>query len=445
MQTFFRNLTSILIALILATLVWVAAINEQNPPREDNYIQGIPIEVIPPAEGLITTDDLPDTVRLRLRAPESSWRALTPSKFEATLDLSGLPAGFNDVPVQVQVSDPQVEIIDRRPQSVSVRLQAEQVISLPVTVQIMDVPPLGYTNRQPTVEPGSVQVKGPASLIDQVNDAVVEIYLGGSKETIERGGQVLLRDQEGQEMTGLKVSPAEVLVTVPIEQRFGYKDVSVRAVVAGQVAPGYRVSNISVDPPTVTIVGNPNLLSEIPGFVETAQINLGQATESIVRTVPLNLPDGISVVFADRQDQEGPGGVEVTVDIAAIEDGIILQRPITQQGIDPRYTWAASPNRADVFLSGPIPMLQNLKAGDVEVIVDLFGLEPGVHKVNPSVFVPENINVDAILPDTIEITIESDQLPTTTPTIVPTPTSSILRFSVGTPTPVVPTGTPSSR
>jgi YbbR domain-containing protein len=240
---------------------------------------------------------------------------------------------------------------------------------------------------------------------------------------------------------GLTLLPETVKVTVPVEQRFGYKDVSVRAVVVGQVAPGYRVSNISVDPPTITIVGNPNLLSDISGFIETAQIDLSQATESIVRTVPLNLPDGISVVFPDRENQQGPGGVQVTVDIAAIEDGIILQRPITQQGIDPAYWWEASPNRADVFLSGPIPQLQNLKASDVEVIVDLFGLELGVHKLKPTVFVPDNFRVDAILPDTIEVTIGSNLTPT--PTVVPSPTSSILRSR--TPLPDRSGGTPQAQ
>jgi len=428
-----------LIAIILATLVWVAAINEQNPPREDDYNQNIPIAVIPPADGLITTDKLPEAVRLRLRAPESSWDDLSPSKFKATLDLSKLPAGFNDVPIAVAVSDPQVEIMEKKPQSVSINLQAEQVVSLPVAVQIMDTPPLGYVNRSPSIEPETVVIKGPASIIEKVTEAVTEVYIGGSKETIERDGEVILHDRDGRRVDGLTLLPERVQVTVPVEQRFGYKDVSVRAVVNGQVAPGYRVSNISVDPPTITIVGNPTVLGDISGFIETAQIDLSQATESIVRTVPLNLPNGISVVFPDKENQQGPAGVQVTVDIAAIEDGIILQRPITQQGIDPAYWWKASPERADVFLSGPIPQLQTLKASDIEVIVDLFGLEPGVHKLKPTVFVPDNFRVDAILPDMIEVTIGSNLTPT--PTVVPSPTSGILR-SLSTPTPTGSVGTP---
>jgi YbbR domain-containing protein len=312
-----------------------------------------------------------------------------------------------------------------------------------VQIEIMDIPPLGYINRIPTADPDTVVVKGPASLVSQVEKATSQIYIRGSKETVERISDVSIRNRDDQVINGLKIFPPKIKVTLPIEQRFGYKDVSVRAVVAGQVAPGYRVSNISVDPPTITIVGNPNVLGSIPGFIETAQIDLNQATESIVRTVPLNLPDGITMVFPDGQNR-GPGGVQVTVDIAAIEDGIVLQRSVTQQGIDPAYWWKASPDRADVFLSGPIPQLQTLKASDVEVIIDLFGLEPGVHKVQPTVFLPDDFRVDAILPDTIEVTIGTNLTPT--PTVPPTPTANISSLSPGTPTPIIGgTATPQPR
>ncbi|MBN1993775.1 MAG: hypothetical protein JW953_13835 [Anaerolineae bacterium] len=404
----------------------MTAINQQNPPREAIFNQNIPIEIIPPAEGLIVTDTLPETVRLRLRAPESSWQTLSTSKFKATLDLSKLAAGFNEVPVQVAVSDPDVEIIEKKPEAASLTLQVEQAISMPIQIEVMDTPPLGYVSRTPTAEPETVVIRGPESLISQVAKAVGEIYIRGSKETIVRISNVTIRDRSDQTINGLTLSPDRVKVTLPIEQRFGYKDVSVRAVVVGQAAPGYRVSNISVNPPTLTIVGNPQVLGSIPGFVETAQIDLSQATENIVRTVPLNLPNGITVVLADEQNK-GPSGVQVTVEIAAIEDGIILQRPITQQGIDPNYWWKASPERADVFLSGPIPQLQTLKASDVEVIVDLFGLAPGTHKVQPTVFLPEEFRVDAILPDTIEVAIGSNLTPTPSPS--PTPTANISRFA----------------
>jgi YbbR domain-containing protein len=431
-----------ILSLLLATLVWIAAVREQNPPREDDYDQNIPVEVIPAAAGLITVDLLPQTVQVRLLAPQSSWSTLTASKFKASLDLSQLPPGFNDVPVQVNVSDPQITIIDQNPKAVSINLQPEQTITLPVRVEIMDQPPLGYINRAPVANPPAVQITGPVSLINQVDRVVSELFIRAAKETIERTEGVIIRNREDQILNGLKVTPPKIQITLPIEQRFGYKDVSVSAVVRGKPASGYWVNNIIVSPPQVTVVGNPQVLASLPGFIETAPIDVNGATEDIVRSVPLNLPNGVTQVMPQKEAGSA-GGVQVTIEVAAIESGQTVQRLVTQQGIDPDFVWVASPERADVILSGPIPRLQTLKSDDIKVIVDLFGLQPGTHKVKPTVFAPDNLQVEAVLPEIIEITITvNPQLPTPAPT--PTATLNFLPSSspIATPTPLAKTGTP---
>ena len=404
MRYILKNLSTILIALVLAFLVWVAAVREQDPPREEDFGQTIPIEVTPPAENLVNTIAPPKSVQLRLLAPESSWKDLSEAKFKAFVDLSNLPVGLADVPVEINISDDQVRIVDQSPSEVSVNLEPTKVISLPVQIQVQDTPPLGYIAQLPQTEPLEVLVSGPGSLVEQAKTAIGEAFIRNSKTTVQTSSDILIRDQNGKLIRGLTVEPATVNVTIPVEQKFGYKDVSVRASVDGRVAPGYRISNIEVTPPTVTIVGNPTVLSEIGGLVETAPINLDQATENIVRTVSLNLPNGVTTVAAE-ETHDGPEGVQVTVKVTSIEDAITLKRPIQQQGIESGLWWKASPDGADVFLSGPLPQLQVLRASDVEVIVDLFGLEPGVHILQPAVFKPDDVSLDAILPDTVEVTI----------------------------------------
>jgi hypothetical protein len=90
----------------------------------------------------------------------------------------------------------------------------------------------------------------------------------------------------------------------------------------------------------------------------------------------------------------------------------------------------------DVILSGPLPRLQSLTIQDVKVIVDLFGLEPGVHKVKPTVVVPEGLRVENVLPDTVEVEISIARPPTPTPTATATvtPTSTLTTTARITPT-----------
>jgi hypothetical protein len=62
----------------------------------------------------------------------------------------------------------------------------------------------------------------------------------------------------------------------------------------------------------------------------------------------------------------------------------------------------------DVILSGPLPALQELQPDDVQVILDLFGLGTGTHKVTPQVILPEGLGLEvkSIVPDIVEVTIE---------------------------------------
>jgi YbbR domain-containing protein len=401
------------LSIILATMVWFVAVREGNPPIEDDYGQSIPLEVenLPP--GTVIFGDVPDRMTLRLRAPQSSWEELSPAKFRAWIDLDGLAPGLHDVPVNLDVSDRSVVVVEARPSSVNVRLESLVEDQHAIQVEIVDTAPLGYIARTALVEPFTATVSGPATVVNQVAQVWGEAYLRSAKETVERSVDLAARDADGAVLKGLTITPPKARVIVPVDQRFGYRDVSVSVVISGEVAPGYWISNIVVDPSTVTVVGGPVNLNDLPGFVETSE-------------VPLNLPPGLSVVQPETQGTDNVGGVLVTVEVSTIEGGKTVQRPVTFQGLRETRSATASPSEVDVILSGPLPELQSLTARDVTVIADLFGLDPGSHKVELSVVVPEGLRVESVLPDTVEVEIRVGQPQTPTRTLIPT----------GTPTPI---------
>ncbi|GAB4536216.1 MAG: hypothetical protein Kow0063_21420 [Anaerolineae bacterium] len=415
-----QSISTMILSIILATMVWFVAVREENPPIEDDYGQSIPLEVenLPP--GTTIFGDVPDRVTLRLRAPQSSWQELSPAKFRAWIDLNGLSPGLHDVPVQIDVSDRSVVVVEKRPGSVNIRLESLAQAEFPVRTEVVDAAPLGYIARSPIVDPITATVSGPASLVNQVDHVWSEVYLRGAKETVERSVDLSARNLNGDVLKGLTITPPKAHVTVPVEQRFGYRDVSVSVVITGEVAPGYWINNIVVDPSTVTVIGGPSALGSIPGFVETFPVDVNGATDDITERVALNLPPGVSVV-QEAQGTSG-GGVLVSVEVAAIEGGQTVQRPVTFQGLRETRWAIASPPQVDVILSGPLPRLQALTLQDVKVIVDLFGLDPGVHKVKPSVVVPEGLRVESVLPDTIEVEIGIGQ--PVTPTPQPTPAAT---------------------
>jgi YbbR domain-containing protein len=76
----------------------------------------------------------------------------------------------------------------------------------------------------------------------------------------------------------------------------------------------------------------------------------------------------------------------------------------------------------DVILSGPLSILDGMNPGDIRVVVDLKDLDLGTYQLEPQVDVlPDRVQVEAILPASVEVTIIV--APTPTPTGMPTPTS----------------------
>jgi YbbR domain-containing protein len=420
-----QSLSTLLLSIILATMVWFVAVHEENPPIEDDYGPGIPLEIENTPPGTIIFGDVPDRVTLRLRAPQSSWEELSPAKFRAWIDLADRGPGLHDVPVQVDVSDPSIIVVEKRPGTINVRLEVLAEAEFPIKMDVVDTAPLGYIARPLILDPITATVSGPSSIVNQVNQVSGEVYLRGAKEMVERSVDLSARNVNGEILGRLNINPPKAHVTVPIEQRFGYRDVSVSVVITGEVASGYWIGNITVDPSTVTVVGGPSALNSLPGFVETFEVDVSDATEDVAERVALNLPPGVSVVQPEAQGNGNATGVLVTVDVAAIEGGQTVQRPVTFQGLRETRWAVASPPQVDVILSGPLPRLQALTVRDVTVIADLFGLDPGLHKVAPTVVVPEGLRVESILPDTVEVEIGIGLAPSPTPTATITPTPPI--------------------
>lgn len=418
-----HNLGTILLSLILALMVWFVAAREQDPPVEGVFGPlSVEMTGLPGHLTLVNTVS-GQQVRLVLRAPQSSWDNLTPQKFRVWIDLSELEAGLHDVAPRVEIADPAIRVLNTEPRAITVQLEAMADLRLPVEVQLMDEPPLGYQiEGVPITDPITVTIRGPDSQIRQVERAAARLFVGSEKDTFERALEVLPLDANGELVSGLTVSPQKVLAVIPIRQRFGYRDISVRAVTTGTVDSGYWVSGISANPGTVTVVGRPSALRELTGFVETVPIDISNATENIVKRVPLNLPPGVSVV---EQGETNGAGILVTVEVAALEGGQTVQREIAVRGVEPGRRWTVSPDRVDVILSGPVPILQALQPDDVAVVLDLFGLELNtVHRLEPVVIVPEGLRVQSVLPERVEVVLSLEPTPTPTPTRTPTVTAS---------------------
>ncbi|MFQ6015990.1 MAG: YbbR-like domain-containing protein [Anaerolineae bacterium] len=391
------NIGSAVLALFLAVTIWVLASSEQNPPREDFYRDSLPIEVVNRPEGLVLYEEVDHSVMVKLRAPETSWGRLQAKSFRAYVDLADLAPGLHEIAVQVQVADPLVTVLEKDPATVTMRLEELRERKMSVQANVIGSPPLGYILRPLVVSPSEVVVKGPQTLVEQTSEVVVEVALLGAKSTFEREFPVVAQDSRGKPIPRLEISPSMVMVQVPIEQRLGYKDVSVKAVTQGTVAPGYWISNIRVEPSTLMVVGSPAVIEAIAGFVETEVVDISDVKGNVIKRVGLVVPEGVSILNEQS--------VLVRIDVTAVQGGQTVQREPVARGLALGLQTTISPEVVDVILSGPLPVLQELELEDVQVIVDLVNKEPGTYKIQPTVIAPTSLNVESIVPDSVEVVI----------------------------------------
>jgi YbbR domain-containing protein len=214
---------------------------------------------------------------------------------------------------------------------------------------------------------------------------------------------------------------------VPVEQLGGFRDLAVKVVVRGQVAPGYRISNVTVSPPIVTVFGSTQAIDASPGFVETVPISVTNAQADMSERVSLNVPGGLSLL--------GDPSVRVTVQVEAIQGGLTVQRALTVLGLREGLEAKLGPESIELILTGALPKLQALKPDDVRVVIDLGNLGVGTHQIKPQAVVPQGVVAETLLPATIQVTIgpkgtlnlspvatPSPALGTTPPSPGPTPT-----------------------
>ena len=304
------------------------------------------------------------------------------------------------------------------PSAAVVSLERLVVKEIPITVRVADRPPFGYNAGTPSAIPVTVTVTTSESTASLVDRAEVSVRLTDARENLETVEFVTLRDSSGRIVAGVVPEPSNVTVRVPINQQTGVSEKSVLPKLEGQPAPNYRLTGVTAEPTTITVVGDPDALAKMPSYVETAPIKLEGATANIEERVPLVLP--VTVTAATNQ------GVVVRIGIEPIESSVTMTLKPAIQGLDPTLQIdALSPETVDVILQGPLPRLTTLDSQNVVATLDMSAFGAGVHAVIPVLLLPEGVTLKTLLPETVQVTVS----------LAPTPTAPVPVSASPTPTP----------
>jgi YbbR domain-containing protein len=392
-----NNVSLMILAVLMAFLVWVVASLQQDPIVE-NTLSAPVVVVSPPPNETILASTLPASVTVRVRAPQSTFDALSAGSIQVPVDLSQLGAGEHAIRLEPMVRASPAMVLSWRPVTASVTIAEVISTSVPVRVVLEGVPAIGYRAQPPMADPEQVLVTGARQIIEQLERLEVRVNIEGARSAVEQMARPTARDRDGATITNIVLSPTIVAVRVPLEQLSNFKDLAVRVRPVGQPAEGYAITSISVSPQVVTVFGPREAIQQLPGFIDTLEVSVSGATQDVEQRVGLNVPPNISPIGENMT-------VLVRVRIEPQQGARTVSRRPIIVGIGDGLTAKVSPLTVDIVLAGPQPTLNRLTLDSVRVEVDVTGLDVGVHQLTPKVTVPEDVSVQSVVPSAVQVEI----------------------------------------
>ncbi len=397
-------------SLFLAFLMWGWVTNLDDPEVERTFTNLVPATVGKASDLVILDEGKLSLVTAVVRGPQSALTNIREDDLRATLDLSDIRApGTHEIEVNVtsRISARGVRVTTNTPERIVVTLDRLSSKTFPLEVDKgTSVPPYNIGNVD--YQTRQVEVRGPATLIDHVARVTILVGLGDRRESFEAQFTPEARDASGNRVVGVTIEPGTVTATVAVD-RVG-RTVSIVPSIQGTLPDGYRVRDTSVSPPSVTVDGPADLLSQLI-VVSTTPIDLTERRESFsVYDVPLALPTGVRLL--DRT------AINVEIRIEAEQQRQQVNVRVTTI-TDPGVRALLTPTEIVVVLSGSRDRLSQLRSDDVKAELDLRGYTVGTYSLAPRITVPSDLRADPA--PTVRVQIDRPTTPTTTPTVTPTP------------------------
>ena len=397
----------LLISIGLGIAVWFFVTEEENPTRSGLFASPIEVVAVNVGREVAVANALP-SASIRIAAPEDRWDSLTSANFRAIVDLNGLSAREQIVPVHVEVNDARgVRVISADPPGILVNLEQIVTREIPVDARIVGTLPRGFAAGEAVPAPANVEVSGPESLVDLVVSAGADINVTGLTVGLSQSLRLVARGAGGGEIRGVTIDPLNVRIDVAIEQTVLTRSVPLDVELLGQPAPGYRVDGVQIQPGVFVVEGSFDVLQAIDSLA-LGQVLLdgARANLSVVRSP--SLPPGVSAV--------SPEDVDVIVSIAPIQGATAITVVPRLIGVPAGLRGALGQLVVTVVLEGDLPLLNTLGPGDIRAEVDASGLEAGVSQVDVLIEAPPQARVLEVRPAQLELTLEVIATPTPTAT-----------------------------
>lgn len=303
----FDHLGLKIISLLIAIVVWVIVANVDDY-KTTKKITGIEIEFI---NGESITDnnmvyEVPEgtTIDIVVKGRRKVVDKLTSLDFRAVADLSKMSV-TNAVSVIVSANNSlvgrDISISYAGNDAVNIAVEKKIESQLAINVRTSSDVAEGYAIRSKLPTPNLITVKGAESVIDMINEVVVDVDVTGANCNLTATAVPVFLSKSGEAIDPNKFEYDIKSVDVMIEIA-KTKELAVRVKTTGDVKEGYGISGVDYQPTSILVVGAASDLAKVDEIIidDIDVSNMMSNMETSVR-IEDYLPDGITI--ADNTEE----------------------------------------------------------------------------------------------------------------------------------------------
>ena len=287
---FQRNLPAKIIALVVAVVLWLFVMNEQNPQIEGSFTVAVDLRNVPEGYKVTQTEK---SVKLKVRGARSFFVSAEPEGFKAYADLDGLDSGEHEVKVKTVL--PQgFELVDAQPETVSVTLDKIVRRSVRVDLIVTGSASAGYTVGKISQSANTTVIEGPESRVAEVDRVIGYVGLSGNRDDFTLQVPLTPINSDGKAVDDVELLARTVEVSVQLARGLTRKIVSVHPVLDDVLPEGFTLGEVQVEPTKIEIAGDAALISKVAS-IDTERIVISDMKESGKKTVHLAIPNGVAI------------------------------------------------------------------------------------------------------------------------------------------------------
>ena len=302
-----NNLGLKIVSLLVSCLIWVVVTNTNDPESTQVY-KNVPITIknqdtITNANKTFTVVDGVDKINVYVTARKSVRSSLAADSFIVKADMENYNEALGTVPLEISCEDGRIRQEDIRmlPSSLKISMEDKVKQNFGMAVVTTGKPDKGYEVGKTTIVTGdTIRIAGPESLINIIGKVTISVDVTNMSMGSTDFYPIRIEDKNGATLTDGQMSNLELKnsdgvslqnnsAEVRTELWKVCNDIPLKVEVTGEVAPGYKVSAVTLAPQTINLVAEENAIEELGGIIQLKDpVNVEGMTETQDFTVDLN-------------------------------------------------------------------------------------------------------------------------------------------------------------